>query len=306
MPILGQPSQLTFPTRSLSFPRRPLIMGILNINDDSFCADGSLDPETIIAQARQMIADGADCLDFGAESARTNREAISVDEEIRRFHSVLAHWEDIIAGAEPADEAQVFPPLLSANTWRPEVVAAVLPLGVELLNDMSALPDARNAELCAAHHCALLIMHSVGQPKVPHTQQQWPDVMAAMEKFFTEKMALARAAGLRDEQILLDPGLDFAKQVDDNRTVMRELERLHRFGRPLLLPVSRKTFIGEILDLPDPLDRDAGTMAALCFGQRRGASFFRVHQVRPAWQCLKVLDALGEPAGSVLNEIEQA
>jgi dihydropteroate synthase len=194
---------------------------------------------------------------------------------------------------KPRDSEQVWPPVVSANTWRSEVVAAVLRMGnVELVNDMSALPDDRNARLCAGYGAALLIMHSVGEPKVPHVHQQWDDVMGAMERFFEEKLALAAAAGLSGDAVILDPGIDFAKQRDDNLRVYRELDRLQRFGRPVLVPVSRKTVIGEVLGLPDPRDRDAGTIACIAASMDRGAQIFRVHDVDAAWQAVKVLDGL--------------
>ena len=284
--------QLQLPARRIDFPRRPLIMGIVNVNDDSFSGDGTLDPTEALAQAEKLIAEGADCIDFGAESARTNRAVISVENEITRFHSVLKNWPDFIKNARPADKTQVFPPILSANTWRPEVVEKVLPLGVELLNDMSALPGSKNAEICAVHRCALLIMHSVGQPKIAHTHQRWQDLMSAMLAFFEEKMALARDAGLSNEQLILDPGLDFAKQCDDNLLVLRELKMLQRFERPILLPLSRKTFIGDILDLADPRERDAGSVGAMVHGYRQGAQIFRMHNVRAAWQTIKMLEVL--------------
>ncbi len=280
------------PARGIRFPRRPLVMGIVNVTDDSFSGDGTLEIDAALAQAKHQAEEGADIIDVGAESARTNRAAVTVDEEIRRFREFLQRWPETISTATPKDDLQVWPPVLSANTWRPEVVEAVLPFGVELVNDMGALPNDRNARLCAAAGASLLIMHSVGEPKVPHFHQQWDDVMAAMETFFEEKIAMALNAGLPAESLVLDPGIDFAKQRDDNLRVFRELARLHRFGRPLLVPVSRKTVIGEILGIADPNERDAGTVACIAAAVRRGAQMVRVHDVRAAWQAVKMLEAL--------------
>ena len=285
--------RLRLPERVLEFPRRPLVMGIVNVNDDSFSGDGTLDFRAAVELARCQVRAGADVIDVGAESARTNRAAVPVEEEIRRFRGFLEKWEEVWSVEKPRDEAQVWPPVLSANTWRPEVVEGVLRMGkVELVNDMGALPDDRNARLCAAHGAALLVMHSVGEPKVPHFQQQWGDVMAAMERFFEDKLALVRSAGLSEDAVILDPGIDFAKQREDNLTVYRELARLQRFGRPVLVPVSRKTVIGEVLGLPDPRDRDAGTMACIAASMARGARMFRVHDVAAAWQAVKVLHGI--------------
>ncbi len=286
--------RLRLPRRVIEFPRRPLVMGIVNVNDDSFSGDGTLDFQAAVELAQAQVRAGADVIDVGAESARTNRQAIPVDEEIRRFRGFLSQWEDVWCGVDPRDDEQIWPPVLSVNTWRPEVVEKLLPDGrIELLNDMGALPDDRNARSCALHGTALLVMHSVGEPKVPHLHQQWYDVMGAMERFFEEKLELCAAAGLSAESVVLDPGIDFAKQRDDNLTVYRELDRLRRFERPVLVPVSRKTVIGEVLDLPDPKDRDAGGIACISASMSAGAEIFRVHNVQAAWQAVKALHALG-------------
>ena len=286
--------QLRLPQRVIEFPRRPLVMGIVNVNDDSFSGDGTLDIESAIVLARIQVAAGADLIDVGAESARTNREAILVGEELRRFQGFIERWVEVWQDVEPRDEVQLWPPVLSANTWRPEVVERVLRMGnVELVNDMGALADDRNARACAIHGAALLIMHSVGEPKIPHFQQQWGDVMGEMERFFEEKIALAIAAGLTAEALILDPGIDFAKQRADNLTVYRELGRLQKFGRPVLVPVSRKTLIGEVLQISNPQDRDAGTVACISAAINRGSQIFRVHHVEAAWQAVRTLDAIG-------------
>jgi dihydropteroate synthase len=285
-------------------------MGIVNLNDDSFCGDGTLDVSAGLAQAKQMILDGADIIDIGAESARTNRGPITVDQEIARMLPFIEQWPNLLdhlnRESEPSGARQIAAgdsqgegggpsqtrnpnPLLSINTWRTEVVRRVLPVGGDILNDISALPTPHHAELCAEHDAALLIMHSVGQPKVPHTHVGYPDVMAELDRFFEEKIRLATSAGISPEQLILDPGIDFAKQRADNLRIYRDLDRLHRFQRPILLPVSRKTVIGDVLSLPDPCDRDAGTLACIAAGMRRGAHIFRVHNVAAATQAVTVL-----------------
>lgn len=269
-------------------------MGIVNINDDSFCGDGTLDPDKALAQAAQMLRDGADIIDIGAESARTNRGPITAAEEVMRLMPVLKAWPKLVTAFDkaPWDAAQVWPPVLSINTWRSEVIAAVLPHGGDLINDISALPDETNARLCAEHEASLLIMHSVGQPKVPHTHVAYEDIWASLERFFDEKMALAMKAGLSAEHIMLDPGIDFAKQREDNLAIYRHAERLQKWDRPALLPVSRKTVIGQVLDLPQAVDRDAGTLACISAGMRRGSQIYRVHHVKAAAQAVKVLWAV--------------
>ena len=266
--------------RSIAFPRRPLIMGIVNLSADSFSGDGLDNAAAALARAGELVEAGADIIDVGAESARTNRGPISEQEEIDRLGG-------FIAGFRKAQDA-----ILSINTWRPAVARAVLREGGDLLNDIGALPTDENARICAETGAALVIMHSVGEPKVAHTHVGYEDVMQRLDEFFAEKMALAEKAGLPREAIVLDPGIDFAKQRDDNLRIYRELERLHRFERPILLPVSRKTVIGEVLGIPAP-ERDAGTVACIVAGMLRGAQIFRVHNVRAAAQAVQTVEAVG-------------
>lgn len=287
--------ELTARARRIRFPRRPLIMGILNINDDSFSGDGRLNSGWAMARARELAAAGADLIDVGGESARTNRGPIAPEEELRRILPFIAAFPGLWEGVSPRDAEQVFPPLLSINTWRPEVAGPALDAGGDLLNDMSALPDDRNARLCAQSGAALLIMHSVGAPKIPHTHVGYDDVMASLRAFFREKIALAHAAGVHPGSIVIDPGIDFAKQEADNLSVFRNLSQLAEFQCPVLLPVSRKSVIGRVLGIREPADRDAGTAACIVAGMMRGASIFRVHNVEMAWRVIRTAGGIGGP-----------
>ena len=267
---------------TLEWPRRPLLMGIVNLSVDSFSGDGLADVEAALAKARGLVADGAEIIDVGAESARTNRAPISEEEEAAQLVRFIERWD---GGG-----------LLSINTWRPAVARAALAAGGHILNDIGALPTDENARLCAETGAALLIMHSVGVPKVAHTHMGYDDVMTRIEEFFAEKIALAERAGLSRDALILDPGIDFAKQRADNLRIYRELDRLHKFQRPILLPVSRKTVIGDVLHLPDAAERDAGTVACLVQGMLRGAAILRVHNVRAAAQAVRIVAAV-ESAG---------
>lgn len=283
--------------RVIAFPRRPLVMGIVNLNEDSFSGDGTLDVDLALRRSRDLLADGADIIDIGAESARTNRPAISEEEEIARLRPFLERFNDLagsFAGA-PFDAHQLWPPLLSINTWRPAVIEAVLPQGGDIINDISALPSARNAGLCAAHGAALLIMHSVGAPKEPHLQERYDNILTELDRFFSSRIALALEAGLETERLILDPGIDFAKQRDDNLRILASLQQFQSFDRPVLLPASRKTVIGETLGIDDPAKRDAGTIALVTSGYLRGVEIFRVHNARATAQALKVLHAIKTP-----------
>ena len=273
--------------RKISFPRRPLIMGIVNITDDSFSGHGSLDIDHALTLARSHVAAGADIIDVGGESARTNRREIAEEEELARVLPFVRRFSEV--SCNPVDGIQLFPPLLSINSWRPKVAEGVLKVGGHLLNDMSALPTDENARVAAAHGAALLVMHSVGLPKQKHTHIFYEDVIGTIERFFEEKIHIAMAAGVARDAIVLDPGIDFAKQRLDSLQVYRELNRFKRFERPILLPVSRKTLIGDTLGIADPAERDAGTLACVVAGILRGASIFRVHNVHAVSQALRVI-----------------
>ena len=278
--------------RIITFPRRPLIMGIVNINHDSFSDDGTLNIDEAIARAQTQVAAGADIIDVGGESARTNRAPITEREETARTLPFVERFSECFSGVQAIDQEQVYPPLLSVNTWRPTVAETLLAAGADLLNDMSALPSDETAVAAAKHGAGLVIMHSVGLPKQKNTDKYYADIFQTLETFFTKKISQAQAAGVPRQAIVLDPGIDFAKQKSDNLRIYRNLDRLHRFERPILLPVSRKTVIGEVLGLPDPNDRDAGTVACIVAGMRRAANIFRVHNVHAASQVVRTMWAL--------------
>jgi dihydropteroate synthase len=263
-------------------------MGIVNLVADSFSGDGVTEIDVALARAGEQLVEGADIIDIGAESARTNRGPIPEEEEAAQLLRFIERWPEWRAN-RPAGTPW---PLLSINAWRPGVIRRVLPRGGDLLNDIGGLPTDENARLCAEFGAALLIMHTVGEPKVAHTDVAYDDIMTRLDEFFAEKIALAERAGVARDAILLDPGIDFAKQRADNLRIYRELDRLHQFQRPILLPVSRKTVIGEVLDLPNAAERDAGTVACIVQGLLHGAHIFRVHNVRAAAQAVRIIEAV--------------
>ncbi|PWU10550.1 MAG: dihydropteroate synthase [Verrucomicrobia bacterium] len=260
-------------------------MGILNINDDSFSGDGCADPGMAVHRACEILAAGADIVDVGAESARTNRAPITVEEEIRRLLSFVQNFDSVVASIPP----RKYVPLLSINTWRPLVARTVLAAGGHILNDIGALPSMENAHTCAQYGAALVIMHSIGQPKVSHRHVRYQDVLESLQSFFEEKIAGALQAGMDRCGLVLDPGIDFAKQDQDNLAIYRQLKTLHTFELPILLPVSRKHVIGSVLGIQKPDERDAGTVACIVSGLLRGASIFRVHNVRAAVETLNLM-----------------
>jgi dihydropteroate synthase len=272
--------------RTIDFSQKRMVMGIININDDSFSGDGTLDQQKAIKMAKDHIANGADIIDVGAESARTNRGPISIEEEIERLRPFIESFHSIEWNGKTEKT------LLSINTWRPEVVEKILPLGVDLLNDIGALHSNENAKLCAEHGTALLIMHSIGLPKEPHLGEKYEDIVAEVNRFFEEKIRVSESVGLHKERIVLDPGIDFAKDRQDNLLLLKHLNSLTIHQRPLLVPVSRKTVIGDVLKIKEPQDRDAGTVACSVTSILRGASILRVHNVSATSKAIRTLEPL--------------
>ena len=274
--------------KTLDFSNRTMVMGIININDDSFSGDGTLDQYKAIQMALEKVDQGADIIDVGAESARTNRGPITINEEVDRLIPFIDTFHSFNWNEERKK------PLLSVNTWRPEVAEKVLPLGVDILNDIGALKQSDNAEICSRHGTALLIMHSIGLPKEPHLGQKYENIINDINIFFEKKIQFAESVGLKREQIILDPGIDFAKDCKDNLKILKDLNIFQKHGRPILVPVSRKTVIGEVLGIDDPNERDAGTVACSVSSILRGASILRVHNVIAASQTVRMISSLME------------
>ncbi|MCX7712104.1 MAG: dihydropteroate synthase [Chthoniobacterales bacterium] len=287
---INQMILVNFRGRKIEFPRRPLIMGIININDDSFSGDGTLDPSTALKTAKQKIEEGADIIDIGAESARTNRSPISVEEEIQRLSTFLEKWKnDFFDKIKPRDNLQIFPPILSVNTWRYEVAEFAIQNGCELLNDMGGASDLKNVGLCVESGCAYLLMHIIGLPKQNHSHIHHNEILDTLMNFFSEKIQTLNQQGLSSEQIILDPGIGFAKQPQDDIKICAFFSHLKKLKRPILLPLSRKGFIGRALNSEEAKLRDPGTIGAIVATSCHGAHLFRVHNVKATWQTLKTL-----------------
>ena len=259
---------------------RPLLMGIVNATPDSFSDGGELPTtEARIARGRALLAEGADVLDVGGESARGDRPAVPAEEEIERVVPVVAA---LAAGGA----------VVSVDTHKPEVAAAAIRAGAAIVNDVSGLRDPELAAVCAASGAALVIMHTRVAPKGTLLDpDRYADVVADVTSFLAERMAVARAAAVAEEQILLDPGPDFAKTPAQTVAVLRRLDAVLALGRPVLLAVSRKDFVGALTGR-GPRERAAGTLAALAHGLEAGAHVLRVHDVAAAADFLAVRAAL--------------
>jgi len=281
--------------RTLALGARPWLMGIVNASPDSFSDAGAYpDLEARVGLARELLAAGADVLDVGGESGITLRPVVDMEEEIARVVPLIER----LAGELGA--------LVSVDTYKPAVAAAAIAAGAVIVNDVSGLRDPELADVCAATGAALVLMHTRAAPKQRlQDPALYDDVVADVVEFLGERMALARSRGVRHEQLIVDPGPDFAKTPAQTIEVLGRLEELHTLGRPLLLAVSRKDFVGALTGRV-PRDRGAGTLAAIGWGVDAGAQILRVHDVTAAADFLAVRAALrGERAvdpGLALSE----
>jgi dihydropteroate synthase len=271
---------------------RPLLMGIVNAGADSFSDAVRLDTlERQVQRGLELVAEGADLVDVGVESGVTYTPAAAADDEAARVVPLVERL-----AAEGVS--------VSVDTWKPEVARAALEAGAVMLNDVSGLRDPALAELAGRTGAALVLMHTRAEPK-REALPDYDDVAADVEAFLRERIDLALDHGLAREQLVLDPGPDFAKTPAQTVTVLRELDRLHALGCPLLLAISRKYFLGAITGRP-PAERLAGTLAAATWAADAGAAILRVHDVaavRDALAVKAVLDGRDEvPAFDASDE----
>jgi dihydropteroate synthase len=255
-------------------------MGIVNATPDSFSDPGELPTaEARLARGRALLAAGADILDVGGESASGHRPAVAAEEEIARVVPVI----EALAAAGA---------LVSVDTHKRAVAAAAVAAGAAIVNDVSGLLDLRLAEICADTGAALVITHTRVRPKGTLLDpDRYEDVVADVTAFLRERMQAALDAGVGEEQIVLDPGPDFAKTPAQTVAVLRRLDAVLALGRPVLLAVSRKDFVGALTGRPAP-ERGAGTLAAIAHGLDAGAHVLRVHDVAAAADFLAVRAAL--------------
>ena len=254
---------------------RPLVMGILNVTPDSF-SDGGLhaSAEAAIAAGRQMLADGADILDIGGESTRPGAAPVTPGEEQARILPVIR----ALSGA-----------VVSVDTRNAATMAAALDAGARIINDVSALMhDPATLALVAARGCPVVLMHMRGEPGTMDDHAVYGDVAAEVLAELLAARDRALAAGVKAENIALDPGFGFAKRGSQNVTLLRATGRFATLGHPLLIGLSRKKFLGEISGEPDPARRDPASLAAALFAAGLGAHILRVHDVAGTARALRV------------------
>jgi dihydropteroate synthase len=261
----------------------PVVVGILNVTPDSFSDGGNfLNPEAAAGHAAGLLDEGAGIIDVGGESTRPGSDPVSPEEEVRRVVPVI---ERIIAARPEA--------VISVDTYRSATAAAALDAGASIVNDVSALRgDPRMIPVVAEAQCPVILMHMQGEPKTMQSEPRYTDVVREVKDFLRSRAEHAIRSGVPTENIIVDPGIGFGKNLDHNLALLRDLEVIVDLGFPVLVGASRKRFIGSITGVQEATGRVFGTVATTVLAYERGATLFRVHDVRANSEALAVAEAV--------------
>ncbi len=256
--------------KRLEIGNTPLMMGILNVTPDSFSDGGEFTEATAaVERGLQMEAEGADIIDVGGESTRPGSEAIAAEDQIKRVCPVI--W----ALARQTDVP------ISIDTTSSEVAGAALEAGAAIINDISALRfDGAMAGLAAREKVPVILMHMQGTPRDMQKYPTYDDVVQEVKEFLAERIEYALSAGIERAQIIVDPGIGFGKSLGHNLSLLKQLSVLHELEAPVLVGPSRKSFIGKVLDIERPSEREYGTAAAVAACVAAGVQILRVHEVK--------------------------
>ena len=267
---------------TLELGKRTLIMGVLNVTPDSFSDGGVyLSPDKALERARRMVEEGADIIDIGGESTRPFSDPVDEEEEKRRVIPIIEKL---------SSEIQV---PISIDTCKSSVARRAIEAGASMVNDVSSLRfDPEMAEVVAESGVPLILMHMLGTPKTMQKDPHYDAVVGEIISFLQQRIEYATSRGIKREQIVVDPGIGFGKTVQHNLMILKDLPAFHTLNRPLLIGASRKSFIGIILDLENPMDREVGTGAVTCAAILAGAHIIRVHNVTHNIQVAKMADAI--------------
>jgi dihydropteroate synthase len=271
---------------TLDLAQRVHVMGILNVTSDSF-SDGGLylHPTAALDHAMEMVEEGADIIDVGGQSSRPGSHPIPESEELKRVVPVIERIHEGWSGP------------ISVDTYRARVAEEALKAGASVVNDITAMTaEPSIAEVAARFDAACVLMHMQGTPETMQHRPSYEDLMGEIAFFLRSAIERARAAGIGDDQIVIDPGLGFGKTTEHNLSILRHLPELGVLGRPILVGASRKAFIGKVLDLPLE-DRVEGTLATAAYAVAQGARILRVHEVRSVLRTARIVEAcLSTPA----------
>jgi dihydropteroate synthase len=259
-----------------------VVMGIVNVTPDSFYDGGKrFDTERAVSDALEMIHVGAEIIDIGGESTRPGAQPVPLEEELRRVIPV-------IRGLRARSNVP-----LSIDTYKEAVARAALDAGADIVNDISALRfDPRMAELIASESVPVILMHMQGVPRTMQLQPHYQDVVREVNDFLTERIRSALEAGIPRERIIIDPGIGFGKTLAHNLALLKDISSFKSLGQPLLVGISRKAFIGKILNAAGPQERLEGSLAAAVVAAVSGANMIRAHDVGETHRALRVADAI--------------
>jgi dihydropteroate synthase len=272
-------------SRTFDLSRRALIMGVLNVTTDSFSDGGQyVDVERAVAHGWQLIAEGAGIIDVGGESTRPGAEPVPEAEEMHRVLPVIAQLLTL------APEA-----VISIDTMKPSVARAAVEAGAEIINDVTGLRDPAMREVVRATGAGAIAMHMQGRPRDMQRHPQYRDVLGEIREFFRQTFEACLACGIDPMRLAFDPGIGFGKTVEHNLTLLRNLDSMRVEGCPLVLGVSRKSFLGKVLGSDALDDRAWPTVALTSYGRTRGANIIRVHDARPNAEALRMTEAIIGP-----------
>jgi dihydropteroate synthase len=275
-----EPDIWTLGDTTLDLHNRPFLMGILNVTPDSFYDGGEYHaPDLAIARAQALIAEGADCLDVGAESTRPGAEDVPSALQIRRLSPVVRAIRHL---GVP----------ISIDTRSSSVADACLELGAKVINDVSALADPGMAKIAAEYGASLVLMHSLGPPRTMQEDPRYDDVVPEVVEHLRQRLVRAERAGVDASRIALDPGIGFGKRPEHNLALIASARALRELGRPVLLGVSRKSFLGAVGSGERPADRLAGSLAASVVAWQAGVRIFRTHDPAETRKALMTAIAL--------------
>jgi dihydropteroate synthase len=268
--------------RVFNVSRQGLIMGVLNVTPDSFSDGGNFfAPEKAIEHGLRMATEGADLIDVGGESTRPGAETVCVEEELRRVIPVIEKLR-----------AKINVPI-SVDTSKADVARAAIQAGASIVNDVTGgRGDKGMLSVIAETNSAFIIMHMQETPQTMQIQPQYSDVVSEIADFFRQQYARAIGCNIDPMAIAFDPGIGFGKTLDHNLELLAQLERLRGYDRPLVVGVSRKSFLGKLINLPDMRDRLAPAVALTSLLRARGADVFRVHDVKENVSALRVTEAM--------------
>jgi len=266
---------------SWDLSQKGLIMGILNVTPDSFSDGGRFtNIDTAVTHGLKMCAEGADILDIGGESTRPGADVVSEEEELARVVPVIE------ALRRESDCA------LSIDTSKAAVARAALEAGADIVNDISGFRDSRMIEVCSASHCGLVAMHMKGVPQTMQKQAAYDDVLSEVRETFRDCLKQLTDVGISENRVLFDPGIGFGKTVEHNLALLRSLETLKVHQRPLLMGLSRKSFIGKVIESASLESRENPTIALTAYTRAQGALVHRVHSVKECAQALRMCESL--------------